>query len=209
MVKFNLMLPLDETIGQRYLVPCMLPFQQRDIYEAEPFKSMVLAYNSTHDSNIREAFSIETFHRFLTKCSKTSGWKICAEDHLSYTDASFLVESGLRLALTLLDFTKLRVSLWTPGNLSYSIIRSAIMKVRKILEIYLKDLDVAPGNSFLMMCPHWQPGHDVCLAKIQELLDESVRKFHPLEDKCPLHRMALSDGHFWWIKHERNNKYTA
>ena len=209
MVKFNLMLHLDETVGQRYLVPCMLPFKQRDIYEAAPFKSMILAYNATHDSNIREAFPIETFHRFLTKCSKTSGWKICAEDHLSYTDASFLILSGLRLALTLLDFTKLRVSLWAPGNLSYSIIRSAILKVRKILEIYLKDLDVAPGNTFLMMCPYWQPGHDVCLAKIQELLDESVRKFYPLVEKCPLHKMALSDGHFSWIKHERNSKYTA
>ena len=82
---FNLLLPMGTDKENRmFIIPCMLPPDQRNMYEMEPFQSMVLSYNSEYKTKSGDPYQIGVFHRMLSHCSKK--WQICADDHLSYTD---------------------------------------------------------------------------------------------------------------------------
>ena len=53
MMKFDLILPLDSANGeQTYLIPCMLPPLNINIYETEPFQKMELTYSTIHNAGV-------------------------------------------------------------------------------------------------------------------------------------------------------------
>ena len=48
MTKFNLIIPAYSNEESKFLIASMLPAEKRDIYETEPFKSMVMMYHAKH-----------------------------------------------------------------------------------------------------------------------------------------------------------------
>ena len=159
----------------------------------EPFKTMILTYNSEHKSKSREPFQIGTFHQLLSQCSKL--WNICADDHLSYTDASFQIKENVRLALTSLDRNKIRVSVWCTKDSIEPFTSSLILTIRRSLGEMLTKLGLEPKNDFLLLCQHWNvEDTDTCLNKFREIAEGS--KIQPVKEVCFWHKKNVNEWHF-------------
>ena len=216
MMKFDLILPLDSVNGeQTYLIPCMLPPLNINIYENEPFQKMQLTYSTIHSTSIGDTLPIGTFHRLLSECAKHSSWKLCIDDHLSYNDASFEVTEDTRLVLTLMKNNTIRVSLWTSKNdlnkglISNEEIREIIFKIRNDLARKMEVFDIAQSKDFQMICPHWRPGDEnLCLVKVEEKMEAQTDEliFYPRADKYLLHKKALARSFFLWRAEDWNGK---
>lgn len=158
MIKFNILLPVQHAKRQhKFLIPCMLPPQERDMYSKEPFTTMDLVYNAFHKPKSGEMLQIGTYHTLLSVCSKIENWRICAEDHLSYTDASFAIGNNMRLALSQVTprntkNTVLRMSMWSTQAVTEADLKSAVLDARGSFIKCASSLNLAIGNSFLMCC---------------------------------------------------------
>ena len=203
MVKFNLMLMLHST-GQMeamFIIPCMLPKSQLDMYAKEPFINMELVYNSTHGVKKSEGIPVGAYHKMLCRSAKRKNWELCQKDHLSYTDASFKIHEGTRLAMTLLQKeSKIRISVWCDRTVDYGELRSILATVRKNCETTLYKLGITENNSFLIMCPMSIAG-DQCLVRMKEteFHDELGSRFEPQDDKCQGHNTDFSRADFKWL----------
>ena len=211
MMKFDLMLSLGSEQNNEYLIPCMLPSQDIDMYGQEPFTNMVLIYNTTLKPNQGDAMPVGAFHKLLSQCSKIPSWKVCANDHLSYTDASIEISHGIRLALTLMKTNTIRLSIWSArevlddGHLSNNEARELILKAHTTVSQCLKLLALTSSAGFKMLCPHWSPGEEyLCLVTVGEKenipLDGPV--FFAKSNKCTIHKKVLESGHFPWTREE-------
>ena len=194
MLKFNLMLPLDvaSKSGRMFLIPSMLPPQNLNMYETEPFKKRMLTYNALHKPDIGDSLLIGTFHTLLSDCSKCPDWKICA-DHLSYTDASFDIGKEARLALTLLK-DSIRVTIWCSKDSSYKDINSIIFNTKEDLTNKLLPLNISPGQKFLMLCPQWnEKDAETCLIEVTEekVPDTNGRTVSAQKQKCPRYNLVM------------------
>ena len=195
MVKFDLMFTVEDE-GKKFLVPCMLPPQDVNIYDTEPFRNMELVYNESYKPNQGDKMLIGTFHKLLPKCSKVEGWNICAKDHLSYTDTSFEIGTDIRLALTLDKNKEIRASIWCPRKKLDFSLRPLIIKTRKHLQPPMTSLSMKPDNNMQMMCPHCLPADDVvCLVRVKEMQGCT---FEPKDELCVIHRKQLEPRDFTW-----------
>ena len=192
LIKFKLIVPLNFTKaeGRRYLIPSMLPRIAIDMYEREPFKSMYLVYNSLQNPKLGDTLLIGTFHKLLAECSQTENWELCAKDHLSYTDASFQIHKGIRLALTLLKKDSFRASIWSTRD---KIVDSlAILETtRRQLDDKMKHLQFEASNTYLTLCPHSKDTDDFpCLVQTRECLDprSGTYIYRHLKQHCTLHQ---------------------
>ena len=203
-VKFNLMLPLGSSAERRtFLIPCMLPPQDMSMYETDTYKNMELVYNAKHKPKSTEVLPVGVFHKCLSLCSKNPSWDICANDHLSNTDASYNIEDGVRLALTLLKNSDLRSSIWCSREAMKEDTRSLIIKTRMILSKSLKSLNISPGEKFIMLCPHWMAEDNFeCLVDVKEKLNEQdgTWSYETQYQKCTSHKKILMQSHFTWTE---------
>ena len=182
---FNLLLPIQSSgIGEEnFIIPCMLPPINKNMYEMEPLKSMILAYNSQYNSKCRDPLPVGTFHRLLSDCSKS--WSICVDKHLSYTDASFKIEGKM-----------IRASVWFSEDAFQD--SSVLLHVREVLDSKLLKLGIPSCNRFLLICPHWKAEDDgICLVSVKEVLDDSdMYKIQPAENICYCHGKNIHEIHF-------------
>ena len=156
---------------ENFIVPCMLPPDRRDMYETEPFKTMVLIYNAKHAEMSGQQLPVGTFHCLLSLCSKK--WKLCSDDHLSYTDASFEVREQVRLALTLLNDKVIRASIWCTRNQLADMPLDLIFDIRNQLQSLSSTFELTSPDVFYMVCPHAVPeDQDICLMSVKENPDE-------------------------------------
>ena len=187
---FDLLLPIVSTVeGDIFIVPCMLPHIKKTIYETNLFKAMVLCYNSEFQPQFKEAFQIGIFHRLLSQCSKK--WKICADDHLSYTDASFEIAKNVRLVVTLQNENQIRVSVWCRRDHIDGELIELILESRAHLKSIMNAYHNGPcDDRFLMLCPHAKPEEKfTCLVKVKEVLDPKTSEITLWSiDKCLIHK---------------------
>ena len=198
LIKFKLIVPLNFTKseGRRYLIPSMLPSIDMDMYEREPFKSMYLVYNALQNPKLGDTLLIGTFHKLLAECSQTENWELCAEDHLSYTDASFQIQKGIRLALTLLKKDSFRASRWSTKD---QIVDSqAILETtRRQLDDKMKHLQIEANNTYLTLCPHSKDSDAFpCLVQTREYLDprSGTYVYRYLKQRCTMHQKRLFEN---------------
>ena len=194
---FNLLLPMGvDKENKMFIIPCMLPPDQRNMYEMEPFQSMVLSYNSEYKTKSGDPFQIGLFHRMLSHCSKK--WQICADDHLSYTDVSFQIAEHVWLALTSLQRKKIRVSLWCSKDAAGSFDSSIILTIRHYLQNILFALGLEPSNNFLLQCPHvTAQDSESCLIRVEEaVISQGRYKLLPINDRCYLHNKPVFEQDF-------------
>ena len=199
MTKYNLIVPLEykQDTGQTYLIPSMVPACNFNMYDLSPFKDMKIVYSAVQSPNAGECFEVGIFHKLLSECSKTQNWKLCAEDHLSYTDVSFKIALEMRLALTLLKHDQLRSTIWCTGNaLNKSVcdITLAIEDTRQIISSNMAKLKIAPGDTFKILCPHTQANDPyICLIKMRESMDPRTSELasHYMKNICALHGKVL------------------
>ena len=206
MMKFDLMLPLGL---EQYLIPCMLPGQEIDMYGKEPFTNMILIYNTMLKPSKGDAMPVGVFHKLLSQCSKVPNWKIFANDHLSYTDASIEISQGIRLAITLIKTNTIRLSIWSArevlddGQLSNNEARELVLNTHSAVGRCLKSLSLTINAEIKMLCPHWSPGEEyICLVTVGE--KEEVPPNNPIFfakiNKCTIHKKVLEPGHFFWTR---------
>ena len=195
LIKFKLIVPLDSTNveGRRYLIPCMLSSIDVNMYDREPFKSMHLVYNAMQNPKLGTTILIGSFHKLLAACSQTENWELCVEDHLSYTDASFQLQKGIRLALTLIGKDCFRSSIWsTKDQMADSL--AILETTRRQLQKKMKDLQIEASNTYRALCPHSKSTDAFpCLIKTRECIDPKSGSFvyRYLEQRCTLHRRRL------------------
>ena len=187
---FDLLLPILSAVdGDMFIIPCMLPHMSKTIYETSPFKTMVLSYNSQLSSKSKEPFKIGIFHHLLSQCSKN--WNICAEDHLSYSDASFEITQNVRLAVTLQGGNLIRTSIWCQRDCIDGEIIELILKSRAKMESLAHTYHIEPNDdSFLMLCPHATPEEEfICLVKVKEVHDPKTSEITLWStEKCHIHK---------------------
>ena len=193
---FNLLLPIQSsgTGEEKFIIPCMLPPINKNMYEMEPLKNMILAYNSEYNSKCRDPLPVGTFHRLLSNCSKS--WSICADKHLSYTDALFKIEHNVLLALTLLKGKMIQASVWFSEDAFQD--SSSLLQVREVFDSKLLKLGIPSCSRFLLICPHWKAGDDgICLIRVEEVLDDSdMYKIQPAENICHCHGKNIHETYF-------------
>ena len=181
MKKYNLIVPLDnkQETGQTYLIPSMVPTRDVNIHNLSPFKDMHIVYCAEQNPKIGNALLVGTFHKLLSECSKTQNWKLCAEDHLSYTDASFKIRWGIRLALTLLKHDQLRSTIWCSAfafEAYLSDMTSIINETRQVLSSNMTKMNIATSDEFQALCPHSKNTDAYpCLVRIRECMDPRNR----------------------------------
>ena len=168
------MLPLDSMgKNQKFLIPCLLQPENRNMYETEPFKSMVLVYSELPKPESGKFLPMARFHKLLSLCSKTPQWKICTHDHLSYTDASFQVQEGMRMALTMQKNSTIRSSVWCLNNRQTDNIIGNLLRLRLQLESNMKKLGIPKTDQFLILCLQWRyGGSDICLVSVVAQIDK-------------------------------------
>ena len=196
MTKYNLIVPLDET-GMTHLIPSMLPTRDVNIHNLSLFKDMHIVYSADQIPRVGETLLVGTFHKFLSECSKTQNWKLCAKDHLSYTDVSFEISCGVRLTLTLLKHDHLRCTIWFSTqalNVPKSKLISIIEDSRDKLSVNMSHLNIAGVNIFHTLCPHHEASDQyLCLVKRIETMDPrtNVLSSRYLRRMCTLHGKVL------------------
>ena len=145
MVAFNLIIHLDES-GGRYIIPCMLPQQNVETQEWAD-ENMELIYNEFHKRN---AFLIKTLHQLMSECSKL--WKLCTgQNHPSYTDASFEMEKGINLILTLVNQDSLQISILCSRSVlkqNTSELVHFFREPRRVLSTKMEQLGIAQADTF-------------------------------------------------------------
>ena len=196
---FNLLLPghmKDESVTT-YIIPCMLPPIRRDMYNTEPFKSMVLTFNCFYSSASGGILPVGSFHKIMSDFSKK--WNICSDDHLSYTDASFHLADGFRLALTLLTGSKIRSSIWCSKQAIDSDTIPHLLKIQYMVNEKLKGFGVSPDNTFLILCPFWSSVDDSpCLVRLKEDKNKAANEytFRVQTSQCSMHAREVVADHF-------------
>ena len=191
MVGFNLILPLDES-GRRYIIPCMLPQQNVKTQEWAD-ENMELIYSEFQKPN---GFVIKTLHQLMSECSKM--WKLCiGQNHPSYTDASFEMEKGIKLVLTLVNQDSLKISILCSRTVFKQYTSELIhlfREPRQVLSTKMKQLGIAQPDTFYTLSPY-SKSTDIhsCLVQMKEYQHPKGNKFSfwTLKQKCELHQGVL------------------
>ena len=214
--KFNLILssyPPGST-EKIFIIPCMLPQQNLNMYERDPFNKMTMIYNAFHSVLRSEGVPVGTYHKLLCHCANATDWKLC-DDHFTYTDSSFEIQEGVRLVMTLMTRDKhtlsprqmdtlvsspsIRVSVWTKNDVD---IGRVLPKLRKILAELLPVLSIEQADEFLVPCPHLEERDEYpCLVKISVTWNQDNHEsgFLLQDDRCPGHRKIVSNEDFRWL----------
>ena len=213
MIKFDLMLPLgSEQMDKKYLIPCMLPSQEVKMDGPDPFAGMALIYSSKLEPECGDdAMPVGAFHKLLSQCSKTPGWKVCADEHLSYIQALIEIDDGVRMELRLQKSNSIQVSIWSfrekldDGYLSINEARNIIASAHKTTAKCIKITGLTQKGSFKMLCPHWNPREEyICLVTVDEKKEvpQNMPIFLSHQKLCTMHRKELEPGHFPWTKED-------
>ena len=191
MIKLNLILPLElEAEKKRYLIPCMLPSLQLNIYGKEPFKSMTFVYTALHQPLTGEQLEIGTYQKILGRCSKIPSWQIC-EDHLSYTDASFEIGNNCRLTLMMKN-NVIRARIWSKKGTVGDNTKVLILNTRIALSDIVIPMKVIPSTIFQMLCPlHNRHDEEICTVDIEETIDTTTSK----PNLCVVDERCLVNDH--------------
>ena len=210
LMKFDLMLPLgSEQMDNKYLIPCMLKPQEVEIGLSDPFTGMALIYNSTLEPECGDTMSVGACHKLLSQCSKTLGWTVCADDHLSYTQAFIEIDDRVHMELKLQKSNSIQVSIWSSrekldnGHLSINEARTLIARAHKTTAKGAKMAGLNQKENFKMLCPHWNPGEEyVCLVTVDEKKEvpQNMPIFSTHTKKCTIHKQDLEPVHFPWTK---------
>ena len=199
MTKFQLVVPLTNSTRD-YLAPCMLPPRQLKVYQTEPFKSMMMIYSSPpmkrRSGSDKEFLPVGSYHRFLAALCSSTNWKLCINDHLTYSDASFEVEYGVRVALTL--FAKIRVTVWSGGPSFKEAAQRILPNIRDHISRNLKNMGLPEDNNFLILCPHHQSLTTTTPCLVQVAASGSA--FIPRNETCFQHDCRLHQDDFAWLQ---------
>ena len=199
MTKLNLLMPLQslETIATKFLIPSMLPNSTRNMYQNEPFKTMKMVYSSTHLAADSENIQIGTYHRLLVRLSNKTEWKLCEKDHLSYTDSSFQVQKGIRLAISELE-CKINISMWANKNISQTSLREILPNVIHNCSAALLHVSICESDKFLILCPHStaEDGEYDCLVRVKMELGNKVLEY----ERCPIHERHVEMTDYSWLE---------
>ena len=201
MKKFHLLVQLPHNTG-KYLVPCMLPQRKLDLCEAEPFKSMMMAYVSPPEGCSQDSrnkfLQVGSYHRLLATLCSSTNWKLCVDDHLAYSNASFQVWYGIIIALTLLK--DIRITIWCRSHSFRKTALQILPGIRATITKNLEQLDIPESDTFLIMCPIQQrvdPGKDEpCMVKIK-VADST---YEPQDKICTRHSLPLTTDDFTWME---------
>ena len=199
MIKFHLMLPLVQSNSndQTFLIPCMLPKTRFDVYKQEPFTNMEVVYLSIHEGS--PSIPIRIFHKLISKCGNDTDWKLSEVDHISYTDVSFGVCRGIRLALTL-HKQKVKIGIWCHKELDLAKLRYILPALRRMMSVHLSHFHIAESSSVIFTCPYSKPG-ETCRINMVPSTDPHQLTYVPEKNKCDLHNQGLSVEDIAWLKH--------
>ena len=199
MKKFQLIVPLTNTTRE-YLVPCMLPPRQLDIYESRLFRDMTMVYSSPHAARSSQQsdnfLPVGSYHRLLALLYSSTHWKLCVNDHLTYSDVSFEVEYGVRVALTLLKH--IRVTVWCGSPAFKKTTLCILPNIREAINKNSKVLGLPIHEKFLIMCPQQQihsNNKDLCMVPVSTT-DVS---FVPQIDACIQHDTRVYPEDYSWL----------
>ena len=212
MIKFDLILPLgSEQMGNEYLIPCMLPAQEDGKDRPDPFTGMALIYSCRLEPERGDTMPVGAFHKLLSQCSKTLGWKVCANDQLSYIQALIEIDGGVCIKLKLQKSNSIQVSIWSfrekldDGYLSITDARNLITRTHRTIAECTKRTGLTQKGSFKMLCPHWNPGEEyACLVTVDEKkkVPQNMPIFFSTRQRCAMHRKEIEPGHFPWTKED-------
>ena len=201
MKKLSLIMPLQSSkIEEKgFLIPVMLPKTQLKVYEDEPFKSMIMVYNSLHEAVMSEDIPIGIFHQIISRCGNYLQWKVFEDDHLSYTDVSFRVQRGVRVALTLLE-KNIRVSVWADRDIGSEKLHLSLPFIRESLVTQMSVSGINETNNFLIQCPHSAPGQQ-CLIKVKQDKNPDGTSIQYIleEKKCLGHGKPVTKEDLDWL----------
>ena len=216
MIKFNLMLPLgSEEMAKQYLIPCMLPSQEVRVDGPDPFPDMELIYDNTLVPVHSDTMPVGAIHKLLSLCSKTTGWTVCADDHLSYTQALIEIHHGVRMELKLRKNNSIDVSIWSSrkklddGYISINAARDLLVRTHRTVDKCTKVSGLIQKGDFKMLCPHWSPGEEyICLVTVSEKeeVPQGMPVFFSKTKQCTMHEKELESGHFPWTKEDFGEK---
>ena len=198
MIRFNLMLLLhsSETSSDTYIIPCLLPDYKPNKYAKETFMTMDLVYNSSHSQRNTHTIPVGTYHKLVCRSARRKNWELRHKDHLSYTDASFWLQDGIRLSMTLLG-KEIRISVWCDRTVDFGELRSILPRVRKKYMTTLTKLGITENNSFGVLCPYSVPG-DQCLVSM-ECQGTGHTTYQPGGDRCLSHNGDIPTSKFEWL----------
>ena len=198
MIRFNLMLFLhsSQTSSHTYIIPCMLPDYKANKYAKETFMTMDLVYNSSHKQRNTETIPVGTYQKLVCRSARRKNWELRHRDHLSYTDASFWLQDGIRLSMTLLE-KQIRISVWCDRTVDFGELRNILPMVRKNYMATLTKLGVTENNSFGVLCPYSVPG-DQCLVSM-ECQGTGHTTYQPGGDRCLSHNGDIPTSKFEWL----------
>ena len=216
MIKFNLMLPLgSEKMAKQYLIPCMLPSQEVRVDGPDPFPDMELIYDNILVPVHSDTMPVGAIHKLLSLCSKTPRWTVCADDHLSYTQALIEIHDRVRMELKLRKNNSIDVSIWSSreklddGYISINDARDLLVRTHRTVDKCTKVSGLIQKGDFKMLCPHWSPGEEyICLVTLSEKEEvaQGMPVFFSKTKQCTMHEKELESGHFPWTKEDFGEK---
>ena len=204
MLKFNLFLPLKEetTLGEMYLIPCMLPPYNTN--DTEPYKDMVCLYAAPQKALLGDMLLVATFHKLLSSLTINTQWALCRKDTISYSEASFDIgklqmrkEDPLQVRLILRKGSEIETSIWCKKAQMTKDLTSTIISIKEVLSHRMALMNIGQPKDVLVLCPHFRPTHSsLCMVKGEEMKDFRVKL---CENECRLHRKALPTDNYLWL----------
>ena len=205
MTNFSLLIPLEkpDSNNKKYLVPCMLPPSELNMDATEPFNSMRMLYSSYFTTNKNGFLFIGDFQRLLAKCSQVTSWKLCIYDHLSYTEASFKVQPGVRVAFAMFKDKRvegIRTDVWFS---KLALRKGAISLLpyvhQKIFEGFGLPFDLR-NQRFLVACPYFMEEQEMGECMVRFNINQQGTS--GLKDSvCPFHNNWVTEMKFAWFLH--------
>ena len=212
MQNFDLIIPVHHQGIQKYLVPCMLPPHKSDMYETQPFKSMIMVYSSFYIKPRSNFILIGDLHRILVICSRIDNWRLCDFDHLTYTDTSFKLQKGVRVAFSLVkqgrpETEAIRVTVWYSKEAIRKGALCLLPPTHRNIMNSMESLFELKNGSFLLACPDTLFDNDrnnhadmnfraECMIPVRINPNDTLQ----LEESiCPIHKNSINESIYWWF----------
>ena len=208
----DLIIPVHHEGIQKYLVPCMLPPHKSDMYETQPFKSMIMVYSSFYIKPGSNFIPIGDLHRILAICSRIDNWRLCDFDHLTYTDTSFKLQKGVRVAFSLVkqgrpETEAIRVTVWYSKEAIRKGALCLLPPTHRNIMNSMGSLFELKNGSFLLACPDTLFDNDrnnhadmnfrgECMIPVRINPNDTLQ----LEEFiCPIHRNLINMSTYRWF----------
>ena len=196
MVKFNLIIPMDE-IGKKYILPSLLPQRNINLHQKLSTEHVEI-YNELQSPKLVSKIFIGTFHQLVSECSKDKMWKLSTdENNPSYTEVLFDLGKETKLLMAFSKTNTLDVSIWCLQNVwkqDISKLVSLSRNTRHILSTKMEVLGITQADTYSGICPHSNATDPTpCLVQVKEYqhLSPNTFSYWCVKKKCDVHQKIL------------------